>query len=132
MLKWIAVLLLPVAVLSLLLWGAWACLQNRLVVENTSGQPIAVLKITIAGETILLQDIPAGTAVSCRFPIGSDDHFTVDDRLADGTRIAGDFGYVTNGMFRETIASCDASATRPAATPASTGSSRFAASTAKM
>ncbi|HYT87589.1 MAG TPA: hypothetical protein VEL76_02615 [Gemmataceae bacterium] len=36
-----------------------------------------------------------------RFRIGSDDHFTIKGRLADGTAVGGEFGYVTNGMAGE-------------------------------
>lgn len=84
-----------------LVWMARERLQNRLTVENRSGQPIALLKVTISGETTVHRNVPDGAAVTAPFPIHSDDHFAVEGQLADGTPVGGNFGYVTNGMSGE-------------------------------
>src|SRR5437660_8152566 len=76
----------------------WERAQNRLAVENRSGQPLTFFKVTTAGETITFKDVPADGQVTAAFRIRADDHFAVEGRLADGKRIRGDFGYVTNGM----------------------------------
>lgn len=75
-----------VAGLAFLVWA----LMNRsraFVVENHSGQRIERLSVTIAGETSLFQDVPFEARVTGTFKTGGDDRFTVDGRLADGTRI---------------------------------------------
>jgi hypothetical protein len=82
-------------------WAVWSRLENRLVVKNESGQAISFLTITVGGETILREDIPANGSVSARFRIRADDHFAIRCRLADGTEIADNCGYVTNGMSGE-------------------------------
>jgi hypothetical protein len=94
-------------VVALLLAGGWAVwhrIENRLVVTNESGQAITFLTITVGGETIRLEDVPAGASVSARFRIRSDDHFVVRGRLADGTELTEDCGYVTNGTYGERAA----------------------------
>jgi len=102
--KRVVAVILLVAVGTILFWAAWERFQKRrnyLVVENRSGQPIAQLRITISQEAIRFEDVPDGIDVTAPFRIGSDDHFVVVGRLADGTNIGGDFGYVTNGMAGE-------------------------------
>jgi hypothetical protein len=98
--KWVVAFLVCVS-LAVLVWVGLRWMQNRLVVENRSGQTITVLKISIAGEAIVFENLADGAEVSSAFPIKTDDHFVVDGRLADGTEIHGGFGYVTNGMYRE-------------------------------
>src|SRR5688572_14902946 len=85
------------------LWAARERLRNRLAVENESGQPLALLRVRISGEDIVFRDVPAGGGVSVAFSIRSDDHFAVEGRLADGTDIRGEFGYVTNGMSGQRV-----------------------------
>lgn len=80
---------------------AYFRIENRLVVENQSGQPIASLKITVGGRTIVFENVQSGSKESSRFFIGGGDHFVVAGQLADGTRIKGDFSYVTTGMYGE-------------------------------
>jgi hypothetical protein len=82
-------------------WTVWSRIENRLVVTNESGQAISFLTITVGGETILREDIPAPGSVSARFRIRGDDHFAIRCRLADGTEIAENLGYVSNGMSGE-------------------------------
>src|SRR5262249_22774474 len=79
------------------LWGVWDRLQNRFTVENRSGQELT-LRVTTGGETITLREVAAGAEATAAFRTGSDDHFTLEGRLADGTAVEGEFGYVTNGM----------------------------------
>ena len=43
-----------------LLWATRERLQNRLTVENRSGQAIALLRVTTGGATAVLRDVPAG------------------------------------------------------------------------
>lgn len=96
----ISLLLLAICC-SGLVWAAWQQRQNRLYIENRSGQSIAWLNITIAKETIEFKNIPAGGKVTSTFQIITDDHFVVQGQLVDGTKIGGEFGYVTGGMEPE-------------------------------
>jgi hypothetical protein len=91
------VALVVVGVMAGVLWAALERFQNRLTVENRSGQPLT-LRVTTGGETITLPEVPAGGEVTAAFPIRSDDHFAVGGMLAHGTAVGGEFGYVTNGM----------------------------------
>jgi hypothetical protein len=90
--------LLLVGGLAWLVWSFHERVQNRLTVENCSGQPLSVLRVTVGGETLTFTDVPENAEVTGSFPIKSDDHFSVEGRLADGRRVGGEFGYVTNGM----------------------------------
>jgi hypothetical protein len=94
-------LLVTARLLVGLLWVVRERYQNRLAVENRSGQAVAFLRVTIAGETIPFRDVRAGAEVTATFRIKTKDHFVVEGRLADGTRVGGEFGYVGNGMHRE-------------------------------
>jgi hypothetical protein len=94
------VLLLTGGVVGLA-WAAHWRYRNVLIVENQSGQTIPLLQVRIGGETIDLANIVPGAEAKTTFRIRGDDSFQVDGRLADGTRIAGGFGYVTNGMAGE-------------------------------
>src|SRR5437773_1697628 len=93
----IALVLAGVAVVAVACWVVWPR-PNRLVVSNESGQAIRLLTVTVGGETTRFEDLPAGAQVSARFRIASDDHYVVRGLLADGTVIADDCGYVSNGM----------------------------------
>src|SRR6202022_2020249 len=66
-----------------LLWLARA-FQNRLTVENRSGQTVTLLELSIAGETIVFRELPDGGTVTAAFRIKTDDHFRVKGKLADG------------------------------------------------
>jgi hypothetical protein len=94
----IAVLIVALLLCGGFVWWYHERHQNRLTVENRSGQPIAVLRVAITGETATFRDVAADSQVTGTFRIASDDHFTVEGRLADGKRITGQFGYVTGGM----------------------------------
>lgn len=75
--------------------------ENRLVVENRSGQNLIALQIVMphSGQVITFKNIPDGGAESARFAIDGDDGFAVKGLLGDGTRLGGYVGYVTNGMY---------------------------------
>ena len=75
--------------------------ENRLVIENQSGQTLACLKVGMAssGPIATIKDLPDGAAETASFGIGGDDSFAIDAMLADGTRVGGNFGYVTNGYY---------------------------------
>ncbi|MES2788947.1 MAG: hypothetical protein V4719_04940 [Planctomycetota bacterium] len=72
--------------------------QNRLTVENVSGQTIRTITISVGGENFTIDNLKSGASASRTFSIRSDDHFAVRGELADRTRIDSDWGYVTNGM----------------------------------
>jgi hypothetical protein len=61
--------------------------SQQLTVENQSGQRIARLQITIAGQTHTFRDVKAGEKVSASFRFKSDDHFQIEGELADKTTI---------------------------------------------
>lgn len=91
-------------VIALLLtggWTVWSRIENRLIVRNDSGQAITFLTITVGGETLRFEDIPASVSISSRFHIRSDDSFVVRGQLADGTKLAENCCYVTHGMYGE-------------------------------
>ena len=58
-----------------------------LTVENQSSQPIALLQITVAGQTNTFRDVAHGDRVTAAYKARDDDSFRLDGRLADGTRI---------------------------------------------
>src|SRR5262249_44529920 len=93
----LAVLIIAAVLVSVLCELRERC-QNRLTVENRSGQRLAVLAVTITRETAVFRDVPVRADVTATFRIGSDAHFVVNGQLADGTAVAGEFGYVTKGM----------------------------------
>jgi hypothetical protein len=93
----------------LILGGAiWSlpAFENRLTVENHSGQTVSILMIGVYGSSwaVMFEHIPDGSERSASFHIMHDGGFYVHGFLADGTNIAGGFyGYLTNGMFGERV-----------------------------
>jgi len=84
--------------------GSLRAIQNRLTVENRSGQRISLLMIGIYGSSssCMFENLPDGGKASASFSIDRDGGFYVHGFLADGTSILGGyFGYVTNGMYGE-------------------------------
>src|SRR4051794_29188164 len=77
----------------------WHPSQNRFTIVNQSDQAIRLISVAITQEKISFEDLSAGSSVSSRFHIGADDHFVLRGELVDGTAIAADCGYVTNGMI---------------------------------
>lgn len=90
-------------VVPLLAIGAivWSRAQHRLVVVNQSGVTVTFLTIAVGGETIRFEGLPPGDRRSARFRIRGDDHFVVRGRLANGTEIDRECGYVTGGLHGE-------------------------------
>jgi hypothetical protein len=78
-------------------------LENRLVVENQSGQPLVWLTIGLhrAGPIVTFKDLPDGGTESTSIKIRGDDEFMLNGILADGTKVGGSFGYVTSGEYGE-------------------------------
>ena len=100
--------LVILAIIGLLILGGaiWSlrAIQNRLTVENHSGQPVSLLMIGIYGSSssFMFENVPDGGKASASFSIDRDGGFYVHGFLADGTNIAGGYyGYVTNGMYGE-------------------------------
>jgi hypothetical protein len=81
-------------------WGVRG-LENHVVVENRSGQPVAWIKLGMAnaGPVASFTDLPDGGSITASFHIRGDDSFTLDAMFADGTKASGSFGYVTNGEY---------------------------------
>lgn len=74
--------------------------RNRLVVENRSGQPIALLEISMRSVPVAtFRDWPDGAEGSATFRIAGDNSFDLVGTLADGTRVAGNYGYFTTGSY---------------------------------
>jgi hypothetical protein len=86
-----------------LLYGGMRKLENRLAVVNQSGQLLSRLKVGMghAGPIATFEDLRDGGVETASFSIKGDDSFVVDGMLADGTKVGGNFGYVTNGEFGE-------------------------------
>ena len=89
----IALVLLGAAVALVL----WLFPGHALTVENRSGQAIEEIAITVCGQTHTLRGIAPGGAASAAFEITTDGSFDVRGRLADGTALTGNYGYVTRG-----------------------------------
>jgi hypothetical protein len=68
------------------------------VVLNNSGQPIKQLQIDVFGKSQSISSLENGENVTLVYRNLSDSHYTLNGELKDGTRIEGDFGYVTHGM----------------------------------
>ncbi len=101
--KVITLAIIGVLILGVTTWSLRA-IQNRLTVENRSGQPVSLLLIGIYGSSssFMFENVPDGGKASGSFSIDRDGGFYVHGFLADGTNIAGGyFGYVTNGMDGE-------------------------------
>ncbi|SIO60691.1 hypothetical protein SAMN05444166_6488 [Singulisphaera sp. GP187] len=79
--------------------------ENRLVVENRSGQSLDLLDISLsrAGHIVTIKSLPDGGAETAPFWIKGDDGFVLNGSLADGTKVVGNFGYVTNGDYAERL-----------------------------
>jgi len=74
---------------------AWTLLRDRtptLVVENQSGQPIAVLSVTAGGATSTAKDVKSGAEVGTPLHLKGESHFVLDGKLEDGTLLRGRFG----------------------------------------
>jgi hypothetical protein len=85
---------LAILLLAGLAWVLWANRQqtpNALTLENRSGQPVAVLRVTIGGQTQTFKDVRMGGSVSAPLGGQGNEHFTVEGQLADGTMIRGQF-----------------------------------------
>ena len=67
-------------------------------VLNDSGQLIEKLKIDVFGKSQTISSLKNGESTTLMYHNLSDSHFTLNGELEDGSRIAGDFGYVTSGM----------------------------------
>jgi hypothetical protein len=85
----VALLLLGVALYA---WFSRERAQNGLTVENRSGLPIEVLRLTVAGQRTIYRDVPPGGSVTAPGGGEGGDRFAVDGRLADGTMLRGEGG----------------------------------------
>jgi hypothetical protein len=99
---------IALAIIGLLVLGGttWSlrAFQNRLTVENRSGQAVSLMMIGVQGSSssFMFENIPDGSKESATFSIIRDGGFYVHGFLADGTEMAGgSYGYVTNGMYGE-------------------------------
>lgn len=93
-------LMIAVVLVGLIVGGVVGSTQNQLTVENRSGQALSWIRVAVTGSSSVawFRDGPDEGVVSSTFRIGGDGHFQVNGRLADGTRLEGNFGYVTSGM----------------------------------
>jgi hypothetical protein len=88
--RWLfRIAILLVLGLAVLLWYSRQQEQNGLIVENRSGQPVAVLKVTVGGDTNTLRDLANGADAPAALRTSSDERFSVSGELKDGTVISG-------------------------------------------
>jgi hypothetical protein len=79
--------------------AVWERSLNRITVENRSGQVIDTFQVFIGGEPITFRNLEDGAESTVIFQTRKHkDHFVVDGRLADGTPVAGQYGYVSGGL----------------------------------
>jgi hypothetical protein len=69
--------------LGLLLWTLWGQWQRRLTIENRSGQVIEELRVTYAGETRTIRNVPPAGKVTVPAGDENGDHYTVEIKLGD-------------------------------------------------
>jgi hypothetical protein len=91
-----------VALIAALIAAADRAARNRILVENRSGLAVVGLRIAVGPNRIGFSTLDPGRTVDTTFSLRGDASFAVSGRLADGTPIGGNFGYVTGGMFGET------------------------------
>ena len=72
--------------LAALLWVI-ATRRPSLEIENRSEQSIPVLQITIGGQTRTFHNLSSGAQVAMPCPRRGEEVFSVEGKLADGTRI---------------------------------------------
>ena len=93
--RWlIRLAVLLVAGLAFAFWMLRGRSQNLLLVENKSGQRIALLTLTFAGQTRSFEDMAEGAEVSVPLPVKGDEPLLVEGRLAGGTMIRGRIGRI--------------------------------------
>jgi hypothetical protein len=88
--------ILPVAGLLLFLWLRSREGQQGLTIENQSGQPIAVLRITAGEQTRTFRDVANGSEVTAALDVGAG-RLDVEGQFRDGTRIKGQFVQAEGG-----------------------------------
>jgi hypothetical protein len=81
--------ILFIAGIALLVWALAGQSEQRLVVENQSGQPIATLEITVAGHKGTFKNLPASGKATAPFSVEGGEAFAVQGKLRDGTLIRG-------------------------------------------
>ncbi|SRR5579885_2966719 len=73
-----------VAGLAVLLWATQQRPAKVLNIENKSGGPITSLRVTVAGNTTAIREVPPGATVPVPFGDNSDGRFVVDGDLPGG------------------------------------------------
>lgn len=76
----------------------WRAGGPRLQVVNRSGAAVEGLEVIVCGQTVRFGALVSGGQAEARYTVTADGHFTVQGRLADGTPLQGDLGYVTPGL----------------------------------
>jgi hypothetical protein len=79
-----ALLVLGVA---LFVWFVWGRSPNHLTVENRSGLPVTVLRVTVGGDSYTLRDVASGADATAPLTVKGGERFAVEGKLADGTLI---------------------------------------------
>jgi hypothetical protein len=85
--RWLIRLAILLIVGLIALFWSVGQLSRTLTIENRSEQSIAELKITISGQARTFANVKAGAEVSAPCPASGDGRFTVEGKLADGTRL---------------------------------------------
>jgi hypothetical protein len=85
--RWLLRLTVVFVVALLALFWAVGEHTRTLTIENRTEQSIAELNVSIGGQTQTFQNVKAGEQMTAQCPARGDDRFTVEGRLADGTRI---------------------------------------------
>lgn len=85
--RWALRIAIPLVVaLGVVVWATGGK-SLTLTVENRSGQPIAFLTVTVAGQPHTFRDVPPGADRATVFKVKGDDPFSVQGELANKTRI---------------------------------------------
>jgi hypothetical protein len=97
--RWLLrLMLLGLGGLVLFLWTSWNLSARVLTIENRSEQPIASLRVRLAGATSTFQNVPPRAEVAAQVGSNMDEPSYVDVQLADGTLSRQQFPSLRNAM----------------------------------
>ncbi|WP_165075561.1 hypothetical protein [Paludisphaera rhizosphaerae] len=88
--------------------GLFRAMENRLTVENRSGQAVSLLTVEVVDGNsrhgLISQSLPDNGLATASFSVSADGYFHLVGAFTDGTPIEEkSCGYVTNGDFGERV-----------------------------
>lgn len=99
--RWALRIAIPLVVAAGVIVWALGGKSLTLTIENRSGQPIAFLTVTIAGQEHTFRDVPSGADRTTLFRVKGDDPFEVQGELANKTGIIHMVGHLSEAVVGE-------------------------------